>query len=63
MVLGATLAVDPADVGASSPADQGVTATTIRIGFPVIDFPALAAVGVHLNDGNFQHAINALRLT
>ena len=60
VVLSATLAVDPAGVGASSPADQGVTATTIRIGFPVINFPALAVVGVHLNDGNFQDAISAL---
>ncbi len=60
VVLSATLAVDPPGAGASSPADQGVTSTTIRIGFPVIDFPALAVVGVHLNDGNFQHAISAL---
>jgi hypothetical protein len=60
VIFGANLAVDPAGAGASSPADQGVTATTIRIGFPVIDFPALAVVGVHLNDGNFQHAISAL---
>jgi hypothetical protein len=58
--LGATLAVDPAVARAASPADQGVTPTTIKIGFPVIDFPALAVVGVHLNDGNFQHAISAL---
>ncbi|MGO9854250.1 MAG: hypothetical protein ACLPYY_04295, partial [Acidimicrobiales bacterium] len=60
VVLGATLAVDPADVGAASPADQGVTSTTIRVGFPVINFAALAVVGVHLNDGNFQDAISAL---
>jgi ABC-type branched-subunit amino acid transport system substrate-binding protein len=60
LVLGATLALDPAGAGASSPADQGVTSTTIRIGFPVINFPALAVVGVHLNDGNFQDAIKAL---
>ena len=58
--LGATLAVDSASAGAASPADQGVTSTTIRVGFPVIDFAALAAVGVHLNDGNFQDAISAL---
>ena len=60
IVLGSTLAVDPTGVGASSPADQGVTSTTIRVGFPVINFPALAVVGVHLNDGNFQDAISAL---
>jgi hypothetical protein len=60
VLLGATLAVDPTAVGATSPADQGVTSTTIRVGFPVINFAALAAVGVHLNDGNFQDAISAL---
>lgn len=60
VVLGATLAVDSAGAGAASPADQGVTSTTIRVGFPVIDFAALAAVGVNLNDGNFQDAISAL---
>ena len=58
--LGSTLVVDSAGAGAASPADQGVTSTTIRVGFPVIDFAALAAVGVHLNDGNFQDAISAL---
>jgi hypothetical protein len=60
VVLGATLAVDSAGAGAASPADQGITSTTIRVGFPVIDFAALAAVGVNLNDGNFQDAISAL---
>ncbi len=60
VVLGSTLAVDPTGAGATSPADQGVTSTTIRVGFPVINFPALAVVGVHLNDGNFQDAISAL---
>jgi hypothetical protein len=60
VVLGAILAVDAAGAGAASPADQGVTSTSIRVGFPVIDFAALAAVGVNLNDGNFQDAITAL---
>jgi hypothetical protein len=46
--------------GASSPADQGVTSTTIRIGIPVINFAALQAVGVTLNDGNYQDAVSAL---
>jgi hypothetical protein len=46
--------------GASSPADQGVTSTTIRIGISVINFPALQAVGVKLNDGNYQDAVSAL---
>ena len=60
VVLGATSVVDPAGAGTASPADQGVTSTTIRVGFPVINFAALAVVGVHLNDGNFQDAIRAL---
>jgi hypothetical protein len=49
-----------ASAGAASPANKGVTSTTIRIGIPVIDFAALAAVGVNLNDGNFQDAYKAL---
>ena len=59
-VLGATFFAVPTQAGASSPADQGVTATSIRIGVPVINFAALEAVGVTLNDGNFQDAFNAL---
>jgi hypothetical protein len=46
--------------GASSPADQGVTSTTVRIGISVINFSALRAVGVTLNDGNYQDAVSAL---
>ena len=46
--------------GAASPADQGVTSTSVRIGIPVIDFAALESVGVTLNDGNFQDAFNVL---
>ena len=60
VALGAAFAVDPANAGATSPADQGVTSTTVRVGFPVINFSALAVVGVHLNDGSFQDAISAL---
>ena len=59
-VLGATVFPVPKSAGASSPADQGVTSTSIRIGVPVIDFAALESVGVTLNDGNFQDAFNAL---
>ena len=60
VVTGTTFTVAPTTATAASPADQGVTATTIRIGIPVIDFPALEAVGVKLNDGNFQDAYLAL---
>ena len=60
VVLGAMLVSGSTPAGASSPADQGVTPTTIRIGISVIDFAALQAVGVTLNDGNYRDAINAL---
>ena len=59
LILGATLA--PGEAGASSPADQGVTATTIKVGIPVIDFAALAgSVGVQLNEGNIPDAYSAI---
>jgi hypothetical protein len=60
VVLGAALVSGSTKAGASSPADQGVTSTTIRIGISVIDFAALQAVGVNLNDGNYQDAVSAL---
>jgi hypothetical protein len=60
VVFGGTVGLDPSGAGAASPANQGVTATTIRVGIPVIDFAALKAVGVNLNDGNFQDAYSSL---
>ena len=60
VVLGTMLASGSTQAGASSPADQGVTSTTIRIGVSVINFAALRAVGVTLNDGNYQDAVRAL---
>jgi hypothetical protein len=60
VVVGAALIPMSTPAGAASPADLGVTPTTIRIGIPVIDFPALQAVGVFINDGNFQDAYTAL---
>jgi hypothetical protein len=60
VVLGAMLVSDATQAGASSPADQGVTSSTIRIGISVINFTALQAVGVTLNDGNYQDAVSAL---
>ena len=47
VVLGAMLVSGSTQAGASSPADQGVTPTTIRIGISVINFTALQAVGVN----------------
>ena len=63
VVLGTMLVSGSTQAGASSPADQGVTSTTIRIGISVINFAALRAVGVTLNDGNYQDAVSALRPT
>ena len=60
VVLGSTLVSGSTQAGASSPADQGVTSTTIKIGISVINFAALQAVGVTLNDGNYQDAVSAL---
>ena len=60
VVLATMLLSGSTVAGASSPADQGVTPSTIRIGISVIDFAALQAVGVNLNDGNYQDAVSAL---
>jgi len=60
VVLGALFVSGSTPAGASSPADQGVTSSTIRIGVSVINFAALQAVGVKLNDGNYQDAVSAL---
>jgi hypothetical protein len=60
VVLGAMLVSGSTQAAASSPADQGVTPSTIRIGISVINFAALQAVGVNLNDGNYQDAVSAL---
>ncbi len=59
-MLGSVLVSGSAQAGASSPADQGVTSSTIRIGISVINFAALQTVGVTLNDGNYQDAVSAL---
>ena len=37
-----------------------MTSSTIKIGISVINFAALRAVGVTLNDGNYQDAVSAL---
>ena len=46
--------------GASSPADQGVTKTTITVGLPWVNFTELKNLGVNINDGNFVDAYNAV---
>jgi hypothetical protein len=60
VLVGVLLVSGSTQAGASSPADQGVTSNTIKIGVSVINFAALQAVGVKLNDGNYQDAVSAL---
>jgi Periplasmic binding protein len=59
-MLGSMLAVSPGEAGASSPADQGVTAKTISVGLPYVNFEALKSLGVTINDGSFPDAYNAV---
>jgi hypothetical protein len=58
-MLGSTLILSPA-AGASSPADQGVTAKTIAVGLPYVNFEALKSLGVTINDGNFPDAYKSV---
>jgi hypothetical protein len=58
-LLGSTLAVSPS-AGAASPANQGVTAKTIAVGLPYVNFQALQSLGVTINDGNFTDAYNGV---
>jgi hypothetical protein len=59
-VLAAALVSAAVPAGASSPADQGVTATTINVGVPYVNFAALKSLGVTINDGSFPDAYNAI---
>jgi hypothetical protein len=54
------LVTGAAPAGASSPADQGVTAKSINVGIPYVDFAALKSLGVTLNDGSFPDAFGAI---
>lgn len=58
--LGSMLAVGTTTAGASSPADQGVTAKTIAVGLPYVNFAALKSLGVTIDDGSFPDAYNAV---
>jgi len=42
------------------PPGQGVTATTIRIGIPYIDFSAIRQFGITLDQGNYTDAYSAI---
>ncbi len=59
-VLGTMVVVSPTAAGASSPADQGVTAKTIAVGLPYVNFAALKSLGVTIDDGSFPDAYNAV---
>jgi hypothetical protein len=59
------LATSLATIGTGSPpvaaaTTQGVSASTIRIGIPYVDFAAVRAIGVNLDPGNYSDAYNAL---
>ena len=59
-MLGSALIFSPAAGAASSPADQGVTAKTIAVGLPYVNFEALKSLGVTINDGSFPDAYNGV---
>src|SRR5580658_9062370 len=54
----ASIGTGSAPAGAAT--TQGVTASTIRIGIPYVDFAAVRAIGVNLNPGNTVDAYKAL---
>jgi Periplasmic binding protein len=58
--LGSLLVAGPTTAGASSPADQGVTAKTIAVGLPYVNFQALKSLGVTINDGNYPDAYQSV---
>lgn len=58
--LGAVLSMGVAPAGSSSPANEGVTAKTISVGLPYVDFAALKSLGVTVNDGSFPDAYDAI---
>ena len=49
-----------APASAASTASEGVTATTIHVGIPYVDFSVLGKIGVNINSGNTPDAYNAL---
>ena len=58
--LGSLVVISPTGAGASSPADQGVTAKTISVGLPYVNFAALRSLGVTIDDGSFPNAYNGV---
>jgi hypothetical protein len=62
MLAAAMVVLTPGDPASAESSDNGVTATTIRIGVPYIDVgnPALRTVGVDIDYGSFPDAFTAL---
>jgi hypothetical protein len=60
LVSGAVIGAGAPAAGAAGPSGQGVTATTIRIGIPYIDFSAIRKFGITLNQGDYPDAYNAI---
>jgi hypothetical protein len=59
-MLGSVLIGSPSAAGASTPADEGVTAKTISVGLPYVNFAALKSLGVTINDGSFPDAYQSV---
>ncbi len=59
LMSGVVAAAGPA-AGAPGSPDQGVTASTIRVGIPYLDLSAVRKYGITLDQGNYPDAYNAI---
>ncbi len=60
MVSSTVIGAGAGSPGAAGPTGQGVTATTIRVGIPYIDFSAIRKFGITLDQGNYPDAYKAI---
>ena len=61
LVSGAVTAAGAGPAAAQTgPSDQGVTATTIRVGIPYIDLSAVRKFGITLDQGDYRDAYSAI---
>ena len=61
LVSGAVTAAGAGPAAAQAgPSDQGVTATTIRVGIPYIDLSAVRKFGITLDQGDYRDAYSAI---
>ena len=58
--LGSLLVAGPDDGGGVEPRRSGVTAKTIAVGLPYVNFEALKSLGVTIDDGSFPDAYNGV---